>query len=111
MVKLDVLMYCKAWGSNPAKNHYNFVVAQPLVLILIVWWIIKCFSDIVFWKYKSSNQYSYYEYIVDSEFEKYKMSCVEGNTSLPTNAHIAQKQKDIKYALEYRYKIKCSCYD
>jgi len=39
----------------------------------------------------------------ESEFEKYKKACVDGNTSLPTNAHVAQKQKDIKYALEYRF--------
>ena len=42
---------------------------------------------------------------LETEFEKYKKACVDGNTSLPTYAHLEQKQKDIKYALEYRYII------
>jgi len=39
----------------------------------------------------------------DTEFMKWKKACAEGNLNLPTVAHMEQKEKDIKYAIEYRF--------
>ncbi|XP_023324636.1 RNA polymerase-associated protein RTF1 homolog [Eurytemora carolleeae] len=39
----------------------------------------------------------------ESEFTNWKKACHEGNILLPTVAHREQKEKDIKYALEYRF--------
>lgn len=39
----------------------------------------------------------------DTEFKKWQNACTEGNLNMPTVTHLQQKEKDIKYAMEYRF--------